>query len=190
MRDRIVAEAAALFRDRGYTATTTRDIARAVGLTQGTLYWHFPSKQAILQAYLTDSLQTFTDIVTGSLTSEAPNGQLREFVQAYVSAQLKHLQSAQTWATLHSLQHLQRYLPDEDAMRLRDLQHHVMDLLKEILARGQADGSFAPTDLTPTAYAIMTMCEYVVTWWKSEGRLDVDAIATLYGELALRMVRP
>lgn len=49
-QDRILDAARHAFAERGFDATTTRDIANAVGLTQGSLYHHFESREAILVA--------------------------------------------------------------------------------------------------------------------------------------------
>ncbi|QCQ94047.1 TetR family transcriptional regulator [Rhodococcus sp. SGAir0479] len=51
-QDRILDAARHVFARRGFDATTTRDIANAVGLTQGSLYHHFESREAILVAIL------------------------------------------------------------------------------------------------------------------------------------------
>ncbi|MGW4031842.1 TetR/AcrR family transcriptional regulator [Streptomyces sp. NPDC004838] len=55
-RDRILAEAAALFRKHGYRGTSTRQIAEAVGVRQPSLFYHFANKQAILEELLKVSL--------------------------------------------------------------------------------------------------------------------------------------
>ncbi len=47
---RAEATAAELFSRKGYTATTTREIARAAGYTAGALYAHYPSKEALFAA--------------------------------------------------------------------------------------------------------------------------------------------
>ena len=51
-RERILFEAASLFARRGFHATTTRQIADAVGIRQPSLFHHFPSKNAIVEALL------------------------------------------------------------------------------------------------------------------------------------------
>ncbi len=50
VRERIEAAALAQFIRHGYAATTTREIASAVGLTAGALYSHYPSKDALFEA--------------------------------------------------------------------------------------------------------------------------------------------
>src|SRR3954469_8370829 len=50
-RARILTTALALFRERGFEATTMRDVARASGMSLGAAYHYFPSKDAIVLAY-------------------------------------------------------------------------------------------------------------------------------------------
>ncbi|HEX7589690.1 MAG TPA: helix-turn-helix domain-containing protein [Demequinaceae bacterium] len=47
-RQRILEVAARLFSERGFAGTSIRDIADALGVTKAALYYHFPSKDAIL----------------------------------------------------------------------------------------------------------------------------------------------
>lgn len=51
-RERILEEAVKLFARRGFTSTSTQDLAKALGMTPGVLYWHFDSKEEILAAAL------------------------------------------------------------------------------------------------------------------------------------------
>jgi AcrR family transcriptional regulator len=51
-REEILAAAAQLFGSQGYTETTTRQIADAVGIKQASLYYHFPDKSQILRSLL------------------------------------------------------------------------------------------------------------------------------------------
>ena len=50
IQQRIESAALAHFIKSGYAATTTREIAQAVGLTPGALYSHYPSKEALFAA--------------------------------------------------------------------------------------------------------------------------------------------
>ena len=50
-RERIYAAALTLFRERGFDATTMRDIAAAAGMSLGAAYHYFPSKDAIVLAF-------------------------------------------------------------------------------------------------------------------------------------------
>ena len=51
-RARILASALSLFAKKGYTHTTFTDIAARLKLTKGAVYWHFESKEALLDEML------------------------------------------------------------------------------------------------------------------------------------------
>ncbi len=55
-RERVLAAAETLFRQRGYSNVTMRDIAEEVGIRQASLYYHFPSKE---QLFITVTEQVF-----------------------------------------------------------------------------------------------------------------------------------
>ena len=51
-KEKITATALALFAQRGYDGVSVRDICKQVGIKESSLYYHFPSKQAILTTLL------------------------------------------------------------------------------------------------------------------------------------------
>ncbi len=53
-RASILGSAISLFRERGFDATTMRDVADAAGVAIGAAYYYFPGKEAIVQAYYDD----------------------------------------------------------------------------------------------------------------------------------------
>lgn len=61
-RETILIHARRLFAERGVAATSVRDIAEAVGMLSGSLYHHYNSKDAMVDAVLVDYLE---DLVTG-----------------------------------------------------------------------------------------------------------------------------
>jgi TetR/AcrR family transcriptional regulator, cholesterol catabolism regulator len=60
---RLLDEAARLFRTRGFEGTSMRDIARAVGMLPGSLYWHFETKEALLAAVYVKGVQQISGAV-------------------------------------------------------------------------------------------------------------------------------
>ena len=62
---RILQSAQRLFARRGYGGTTTRDLAQAAGVAEGTLFRHFESKKAILVRVATEGwVEILTDLLT------------------------------------------------------------------------------------------------------------------------------
>ncbi|MFM6986873.1 MAG: TetR/AcrR family transcriptional regulator [Hydrogenophaga sp.] len=56
-RQELLRAAARLFRQQGYAATATRDIASAAGMRSGSPFYHFESKQALLAAVMLEGMQ-------------------------------------------------------------------------------------------------------------------------------------
>jgi AcrR family transcriptional regulator len=56
-RRELLRSAAKLFRRKGYDATSTRDIAAAVGMHSGSPFYHFKSKQALLCALMDEGMR-------------------------------------------------------------------------------------------------------------------------------------
>lgn len=57
-RQELLTAAARLFRQQGFDATSTRDIAAAVGMHSGSPFYHFKSKDALLYAVMEEGMHT------------------------------------------------------------------------------------------------------------------------------------
>ena len=55
-RQALIAEAARLFRSKGFDGTSTRDIAAAAGMQSGSPFYFFQSKQALLHAVMQEGM--------------------------------------------------------------------------------------------------------------------------------------
>src|SRR5689334_17139309 len=77
-RTRILQAAQRLFARQGYDGTTTRDLAQAAGVAEGTLFRHFPNKKAILVEVAT---QGWIEILTDLLTELSEMGSYKAVAQ-------------------------------------------------------------------------------------------------------------
>ncbi len=68
----IARTAARLFAERGYDATSVREIVEAAGVTKPTLYYHFGSKEGLAQAVLTRPMTEFVARLTAHLDEADP----------------------------------------------------------------------------------------------------------------------
>jgi AcrR family transcriptional regulator len=89
-RDRILDVALALFKKKGYDATTMREIAGKAGLATGAAYRHFPSKVAFVMAYYERTFEDLRPKVEWLLN--AP-GSLEVRVRALVNLKFQHFGS-------------------------------------------------------------------------------------------------
>jgi len=92
-RERILLEAARLFRHRGYAATSLRDIADAAGLKAGSIYYHFDSKEQIVNEVLAEGTAILTDTVKARIDAVPETAPWRDKIAAGIDGHL--------WAILH-----------------------------------------------------------------------------------------
>lgn len=89
---RILDEAATLFLQRGYTGTSLRDIAAAAGMKAGSVYYHFSSKDQILEEVLRQGMDAvnaaFDSVAVTSHTTDL--GRLTAHVTAHLDALFAH----------------------------------------------------------------------------------------------------
>jgi TetR/AcrR family transcriptional regulator len=85
--DRILQKALELFSDKGYDATSVREICEAAGITKPTLYYFYGSKEGVYRAIVEGALERFRADLIHALSGE---GSLRDrlvrMARAYVEA--------------------------------------------------------------------------------------------------------
>src|SRR5438128_10158760 len=79
--------ASALFRERGYAATSVRDIAQALNLQGGSLYAHMASKEDVLWSIVTRAADRFYAEVApiAARDETTPKLKLRDMIRAHVN---------------------------------------------------------------------------------------------------------
>ena len=86
-RERLIEAAERVMRERGIAGATTKEIARAAGMSEGTLYNHFTSKEEIFLAVLNERLPPFVALI-GSLPDRAGSGTVGATLEEVASAAL------------------------------------------------------------------------------------------------------
>jgi AcrR family transcriptional regulator len=177
-----------LFRERGYAATSIRDIARALSVQGASLYAHVTSKEAVLWAIVDRAASRFeaaADQAARGAEARRP-GDPAEAIAALVRAHVEVLTSdvdeagvfVTEWRSLG---------PDrrEDILARRDayearFRRHIED--------GVAVGAFGMTDPAIAAGAVLSAINGVATWYDPKGRLPAGRIADHLVDLSLRML--
>jgi AcrR family transcriptional regulator len=185
-RAALVALAAELFAERGYRATTVREIAEAAGVLSGSLYHHFDSKESIidelLSSYLDELLAQYRAIV-----SEGGSGVdvLSRLVHAAFSSFDRHR------AAITVFQNEREYLLNYPRFSyLAKSEQAVSRLWMRVIRKGIAGGELR-TDLDPKlAHRFIRDAIWVsVRWYQPGGRFTSSQLADHYLTLMLDGMR-
>ena len=184
-RQRIEHAALELFLVRGYVGTPVRVIAEEAQVTTPALYWHYKSKDELCASILTRVYREFDELLRVAVKDGSPEEQLRAYVEASVSLNLK----GRSRSARVGFDQLVASLPAASRAELAELQRPLLNLLRDILREGDALGVFRVLDPTITALAIISMANYAFTWYRTAASATVAEIAASYAEFAMRLAR-
>jgi AcrR family transcriptional regulator len=179
-RAHLVHLAGELFAEKGFRATTVRDIADAAGILSGSLYHHFDSKETILDellsSYLNELVETYREITAGVEPMTALRGLVTEAFRSL----------GEHRAAITVLQNERNYLRTLPRFGyLTKSEEEVRRIWITVLRDGIDSGSFR-ADLDPTVtYRFLRDSVWVaVRWFRQGGRLTPEDLAEQY----LRMI--
>lgn len=183
-KQEILQAAAQIFRQKGYHAASMQDIADAVHLQKASLYHHVESKQEILLTLLDHALDVLVaDLEPIARSDAAPSAKLRQAIHAYIS----RLTGEADLAAVLLLEY-RSLAPDLRARHIRR-RDRFESLWREILQEGIACGEFRPVDVPLTAFAILGVQNWTITWYRPDGRLTPAEIADGFADLFLEGLR-
>jgi TetR/AcrR family transcriptional regulator, cholesterol catabolism regulator len=179
---RIWGAAVDLFWERGYHATSMREIAERSGVQAGSLYHHYGSKEALLFEVMAAFMQELQGRVLDAVSrSIGPAERLAAAVETHVVAHGRHQREAIVTDTeLRGLNGIRL----ERMLALRDAYETIF---RQLLEDGIAAGVFDVPDPRVATKALLLQCTGVAVWYRENGRLGLDEIAAIHVALALRL---
>lgn len=179
-RQQIEDAASALFRERGYAATSVRDIAHALDMQGGSLYAHMASKEDVLWSIVIRAADRFNAEVGPAAASAAPPAaRLRAMIRAHVAV----VTAAQKDAAVFL--HEWRFLSPARSAQIAERRDGYEALFRETITEGIAAGDFKPVDARVAAMAILSALNGIATWFRPDGALTPDQIADQHADLFL-----
>lgn len=184
-RDRLLAAATTLFYERGFLATSVKEITQACGFTQGALYNHFPSKDELLYVLVLDihaELERHTSRARAT-AGDDPVDQYAALVAVHVAAHAQYRERSRVG------NHEYRWLTGGRLENVNASRRRLRDELADVLTAGQEAGVFdlVGGSAATTARAVLDMCGLISEWFRDDGPLTPTEMHRRYIELALRM---
>ena len=172
-RGDIVRAAGQLFREKGYSATTIRDIANAVGMRSGSPFYHFKTKHDMLRAVVLEGLDAIGDAVArAAQTGKSPRATFEAMLRAHLG-QLLEAEGRNFAATLlHESRHLDPEVLAELVVRKDRYEAMWQKVLKDLKGAGLI------ADDSPVARLfLLGAMNWTVQWYRPEGSRNIDQLA-------------
>ena len=189
--DRLFDTAAELFWRQGYGATTTREIAAALGIQQASLYHHIASKEDLLYRICVSSVEPFLETVPAAVEQAAcPLDRIRLLIHAHLITLLKYQQRNVTQLTDF------RSLSARHRTAILALRDKYEQFTRTTLENAQAAGAIR-TDV-PAKYlslALMSILNHASLWFRkgkspAADRLEEDQLAEIFTKVYLEGAAP
>ena len=180
-RDAILARAAELFADHGYTATSMNDIAAACGTSKAGLYHYYRDKRELLFQITRGHVARLEQFVVEVLRETADAGadaRLRalilRFVREYADAQNEH----------RVLTEDVRFLEEPERLQVQEPQRRVVAAFADAIVAVRPNLARNELD-RPLAMLLFGMINWMFTWLRPDGSLTHEQMAPVVADLFL-----
>jgi AcrR family transcriptional regulator len=180
-KDQIETAATALFKERGFAATSMRDLANEVGIEAASIYSHVRSKEELLQSICFKMAQDFFEVLENQQSRELSFAQrLREIIGAHVVITTRNVAASvvfqQEW----------RHLSEPYLTHFLALREQYEQRIRDIIRHGAESGEFVATDAKFVTRTLLSSLNWIPQWYQLDGELAPADIARNIADLFLR----
>jgi AcrR family transcriptional regulator len=184
-KDQIYEVAERLFSERGYHATTMREIARALEIEGGSLYSHISGKQELLYGIVLRGSEQFLRAAREVIALGGPaRAQLRELMRRHLAIMAES--TARAIVHFHEWHHLDA----EHQASIRARRDEYEAYIRRIIREGVAAGEFAPYDERLIGLHVLSLLNWTYQWYTPGGTWNADDLADRFFDLLMRGLLP
>lgn len=184
-RAQILQVARTLFREKGYHATTIRDIAEQSGLLSGSLYSHIRTKEDLLFEITDTIADQFIEGMEGVLAGPGtPVDKFRAALARHIATVAEHIDAAAVFS------HEWRALSEERRLIIQEKRDRYEQLWTQVLEQGAKSGDFHGDEIRFSRIVILSVANWLYQWYDPHGTLDAKAVADKLADALLRGLHP
>ena len=149
-----IKSAAAVFAEKGFHGSSTKDIAERLGIKQGSLYYYFKSKEEALGEVCLFGIGDYVDRMKSIASSDQP---FESKLMATITSHLSSYREKNEALKVYNDERL--YLPEEKRTTLKTMGSGYRQLLEEVLEEGVRSGALRNSiDCHFAAQAVIGIC--------------------------------
>lgn len=183
MKKKITETSINLFEKKGFTETSIQDIVDSLGVTKGTFYYYFSSKEELLMdihlQYIDDILQIQNEILI------EPNKHNKTKLFDIIYMLISHIKSKRSSAKIFfremqnlSEERLQEIIPKRDQFRLN---------IEKVITDGITKGEFRSDLNAPiVAFGILGIANWSYNWFNPNGNLSDLEVSRIFVDMILK----
>ncbi len=179
-KEEIVRVATKLFKEKGYSAVTMRDLAKAMGIKAASLYNHINSKQDILNAIIISLAEEFTDGMSIiQSTNDSCINKLKKIIELHVKI------SSQNISGMASLNNDWMHL-EEKLSYYQKLRTDYEQDFRAILKDGIVSGEIVDAKPDVMLFSILTTLRSLYIWIPKKEDLDLEDLSNTLNQILIK----
>ncbi len=170
-KELILRRAAAMFREKGFAATSMRDLAEMVGIEAASLYNHIRSKNEILEAICFDVANIFfTNMETIESSSKNSIGKIEDLLRFHIRQMVENYE--EVYVSDREWKHLEEpYLSNFQSQR-RNYRKKFASIINEGIDKNEIRKIDAPTAVLIILHAISG----IESWHRSKAKISAEEL--------------
>jgi len=182
---KVLRQAAQVFLEQGYDATSMNQIAERCQITKPGLYYHFKSKQELLFSVMSVALDVLEkNTLAATLAATDHEDRLRRIINTHARIVTDEGDGA---FTILVTQETKALTPEDRRIVQHRMRSHV-DLIRATLGALQNEGRLRDLDISVAAFSILGMVVWIARWFRGSGPLDNHEVADQVTNLAMAAV--
>jgi AcrR family transcriptional regulator len=181
--DQLLETATRLFKDQGFHNTSMQDLAAALGMQKGSLYYYIDSKEELLRRLLERATSILAFQIDEIYATDLPPAEkLRWALENHAVTMMEHLDLVSVY--------LQEYrsLPPKRLTEALAVRKHYEQILMQMVEDGIASGDFRPVNVKMAVFGFLGMVNWTHQWFSPAGEFSSQEIAAMLADLALQGV--
>lgn len=176
-RGEILAAAARLFAEKGYGECNLRELADRVGMKAGSFYYHFKSKEQILDELLSASIAMVSDAVTQAVAELGASAPVRDRIAAAMRAHITAFLSGDNNSA--SFMRVWEHLPPTLKRRKREERRAYARIWHDLVAEGMREGEIRDDmDIRLVVPFLIGTMSRSIEWYRPS-RMSIDDVCHL-----------
>jgi AcrR family transcriptional regulator len=175
---------ARLFSQYGYNGTSMEQIAEAMRLKKGSLYYHLTSKEELAFDIFTTAMNKALlgiDRILVDPNLKTAEGRLTAAVTDLIEPLGQDVDFSFSFSVLSDGQILSR----KKRNRFFSLRDEYNQKFESIIANGVDSGEFTPCDTAVVAKGLLGMCSWMAMWYRPGGRLSPAQVSNIFLQVVL-----
>lgn len=183
-KEHINSAARNLFRERGYSATSMRDIASTVGIEVASLYNHIDSKESMLQQICFTMAEKFLAIIPlVKHLQERPEEQLKEAIRLHVLVITSHADESAVFV------HEWKHLSEPRLSAFKKMRNNYEGFYRDLIRRGEELGLFKNIHEKFVMMVLFSSINWLYDYYKPNGKLNPSQISDIITDIFLNGIK-